>query len=239
MKKYIHIAKSMKPVLTDEANELIAESYANIRQFENEQDDVARTQPITVRALETMIRLATAHAKGRMSTKVEVKDAEAAIELVQFAYFKKIIEKPKKRGKTFEESGDEESDRDEGMGDDEEIVPKPKSRKSKPFADDEEKMDVVEDEADPAPESQATPSSQRSTTITVSPGMTPDQFKKFKSLLNVMFQKILTEKLVLQDIYDQITEQDRTMDKAGIDWALEQMQTENQVMVSDGDVYLI
>ena len=37
-----------------------------------------------------MIRLSTAHAKARLSKTVDLEDAQAAIELVQFAYFKKV-----------------------------------------------------------------------------------------------------------------------------------------------------
>ena len=62
MKKYIHIAKCIRPVLTNRASEVIAEEYANLRSADFN-SDIARTQPVTARALETLIRLSTAHAK--------------------------------------------------------------------------------------------------------------------------------------------------------------------------------
>ena len=49
-----------------------------------------QTQPVTARSLETMIRLSTAHAKARLSKTVDLEDAQAAGELIQFAYFKKV-----------------------------------------------------------------------------------------------------------------------------------------------------
>merc|ERR1711874_345999 len=112
MKKYIHIAKSIKPVLSREASETIAEEYSRLRSQDTEHTDMARTQPVTPRALETLIRLSTAHAKARLSRTVECEDAEAAIEMVAYAYFKKVMEKKKK--KAAEDTEDETEDEDEG-----------------------------------------------------------------------------------------------------------------------------
>ncbi|CAG2118216.1 unnamed protein product, partial [Medioppia subpectinata] len=107
MKKYIHIAKAIKPKLTKEACDLIAEEYTKLRSHDNDKSDEARTQPVTARSLETMIRLATAHARARLSKNVEAQDANCAVELIHFAIFKTVLSKPKKRKREDEEGGDE------------------------------------------------------------------------------------------------------------------------------------
>uniref|UniRef100_A0AAQ6ABT7 DNA replication licensing factor MCM3 n=1 Tax=Amphiprion ocellaris TaxID=80972 RepID=A0AAQ6ABT7_AMPOC len=110
MRKYIHIAKAVTPVLTEEAANHIAEEYSRLRSQDQLGADLARTSPVTARTLETLIRLSTAHAKARMSKTVELQDSEVAVELVQFAYFKKVLEKEKKRSRQERDSGSEEDE---------------------------------------------------------------------------------------------------------------------------------
>jgi hypothetical protein len=51
MKKYIHIAKCMKPTLTEEASEAIAEEYSRLRSQDTVDTDIARVCIISVRNL--------------------------------------------------------------------------------------------------------------------------------------------------------------------------------------------
>lgn len=74
---------------------------------------MARTQPVTARALETLIRLSTAHARARLSKTIDADDAQSAIELVQFAYFKRVLEKPRKRRKNDGDDGATEDEADD------------------------------------------------------------------------------------------------------------------------------
>ena len=113
MRKYIHLAKGLKPQLTKDATDMIAEEYTKLRNQDRLiEDHLARTQPVTVRSLETLIRLATAHAKSRLSNKVEARDAEVAIELVRYACFKKVLEKEKRATKRKDMSSDEEDEQE-------------------------------------------------------------------------------------------------------------------------------
>jgi len=96
VKKYIQYAKTrIKPVLTKGAADHIVTTYSALRndQLEGSQ---RRTSPMTARTLETLIRLATAHAKARLSNRVEFKDAEIAEDIMRFALFKEVMQ-PERR----------------------------------------------------------------------------------------------------------------------------------------------
>ena len=88
LKKYIYYAKTrFQPVLTDAAIDLIAEGYAELRSQQN-----ARTLPVTARSLETLIRIASAHAKARLNKVIERRDAERAMQLMSFALYHEASE---------------------------------------------------------------------------------------------------------------------------------------------------
>ncbi|EGV66644.1 hypothetical protein CANTEDRAFT_117774 [Yamadazyma tenuis ATCC 10573] len=99
IKKYIQYAKQrIKPVLTTEASEYIVTTYSSLRNdlIDNNQRNTA---PITARTLETLIRLATAHAKVRLSKTIEIKDAKVAEEMLRYSLFKEITRKSTKRAR--------------------------------------------------------------------------------------------------------------------------------------------
>jgi replicative DNA helicase Mcm len=81
LRKYIAYArKNVNPVLTTEATQKIKEYYMDLRNLGKSQGNVA----ITPRQLEALVRIAEGSARGRLSPKVEMEDAERAIRLHRF-----------------------------------------------------------------------------------------------------------------------------------------------------------
>ena len=123
IKKYIQYAKSrIKPILTKGAADHIVAAYSALRNDEMEGNQ-RKTSPMTARTLETLIRLASAHAKARLSNRVEEKDAEVAEGILRFALFKEVVEdERRKRRKTrrspdvdaMSTDDDSDSDGDDG-----------------------------------------------------------------------------------------------------------------------------
>ena len=79
LRKYLAFAKQRfaAPELTPEATEAIAEYYAELRNSAE-----VKALPVTVRTLETLIRLSCAHAKVRLSPFVEISDVEEVTALI-------------------------------------------------------------------------------------------------------------------------------------------------------------
>ena len=99
LKLFIAYAKRRNPVLTSEACESIVNNYVEMRQ-----DATNKTIPITVRALETMIRLATAHAKLKLHTEVTQEDVDIAFDLMQYALYARECDKVEKNMRSNERS---------------------------------------------------------------------------------------------------------------------------------------
>lgn len=118
VKKYIQYAKSrIKPVLTKGAADHIVATYSDLRNAEMEGNQ-RKTSPMTARTLETLIRLATAHSKARLSGRVEERDAKAAESILRFALFKEVVEDARhKRRKVNSVPEDDSSDDDESDDD--------------------------------------------------------------------------------------------------------------------------
>ncbi|KAG5650283.1 MCM DNA helicase complex subunit [Sphagnurus paluster] len=97
VKKYIQYAKSKPaPALTKGAADHIVQVYASLRNQDLEGNN-KKTSPLTARTLETLIRLATAHAKARLSAKVEEVDAQQAEEIMRFALFKEVPKRQRRK----------------------------------------------------------------------------------------------------------------------------------------------
>ncbi|KAK2162609.1 hypothetical protein LSH36_95g04000 [Paralvinella palmiformis] len=259
MRKYIHVARDIKPVLTRDAADYIAEEYAKLRNQDNLlQENRARTQPVTPRTLETMIRLSTAHAKVRLSKTVERSDAEAAVELIEFAYFKKVLRKERKR----RQHNDSEEETEDGS-----TKPEPKKKKSKEgrhrerkprISGDEEEYDPydfdsegAEEEDDPNPTLKERRRSRDSrgeamdtddlSSSKKSEIISDERLKTFKASLFHLFKKEHCQSLSINSVRTHVNEEnkDEPFSDDEMFGALDRMMDDNQVMLSEDTIFLI
>ncbi|NXR19204.1 MCM3 factor, partial [Cinclus mexicanus] len=243
MRKYIHVAKMIKPVLTEESASYIAEEYSRLRSQSQTNSDVARTSPITARTLETLIRLSTAHAKARMNKTVDLQDAEAALELVQFAYFKKVLEKEKKRRKPVEDDSETEKEEDQESQDKEErrtrrrkkarTEGKEGSYDPYDFSDAEEEMPQVQAHPPKTPEASGAGEGKKLELAEL-------RLKAFKAALLEVFKASHAQSVSLKSVMESINRDNpEPFSAAEVKVALAHMQDDNQVMVSDDIIFLI
>lgn len=241
MKKYIHVAKIIKPVLTQESATYIAEEYSRLRSQDSMSSDTARTSPVTARTLETLIRLSTAHAKARMSKTVDLQDAEEAVELVQYAYFKKVLEKEKKRKKQHEDESETEDEEEKSQEDQEQKRKRRKTRHSGAkdgesydpydFSDTEGEMPQVH--TPKTADSQETKESQKVE-------LSESRLKAFKAALLEVFREAHAQSVGVTRLTESVNrDKEQPFSPEEIQAALSKMQDDNQVMVSEGIVFLI
>ena len=81
LKKYIAYAKTKTPKLTDSAINEIAEKYAKIRVNAEEKKEDKKI-PINARNLQSIVRLAEAHARLRLDEKINKTDIDVAFSLI-------------------------------------------------------------------------------------------------------------------------------------------------------------
>lgn len=234
MKKYIAMAKVLEPKLKSEAASLLAEEYARLRSHEclDGADNKARTTPVTARTLETLIRLATAHAKVRLSKVVTKKDAKVAIELVQFAYFQKVFEKPKRGGGKRKGGAEHEPTEDDDMSeDDDEAIPDPKRRRG---PSDDYDFSTSRNQADTIQLSPAPPATQEEEKIEVKDAA---RVQNFQTALSTLFQNEGAQQFDLSRIADHMTS--NGFEPGETRWCLDKMMDDNQVFIADDIVFLV
>lgn len=259
MRKYIHLAKCLKPKLTQDASDVIANEYSRLRSQDFEDSHMARTQPVTARTLETLIRLATAHAKARMAKTITTTDAKAAIELVQFAYFKKVLEKEKrKRRRSDDDDMDDDEPNEENNETTNEIIQSPTapgpSKRAKTSIESETMDSEEQDDLHVQPidsgdltKRQTRKSTGRSTQSTeeTTGSSSPDFISQprlmiFKQKLNQAFRDVREQTLAVEQLTNVINQNiEEPFSQAEINAAIELMSEANQIMVADGIVFLI
>lgn len=271
MKKYIHLAKAIRPALTQEAADKISQEYAELRDQECVGSGQAKTMPVTARTLETMIRLSTAHAKARMSKSITEVDAAAAIEMVQFAYFHKVEKKEKNKRKALEEEDESEEEMEDDTMEDStqetqksKTTAKGKRTPKKKLKEGDEGYDPFgydeEDDSEPVvtrkirqtvrpsqtDESMELEDSEQTTASTIttsdaSQTISEERFTLFKSSMQSVFASEHLQSLPVDTVVAALHRDypDAKFSRAEIDAALNTMQDDNQVMVSDKQIFLI
>ncbi|KAG8699005.1 MCM DNA helicase complex subunit [Ceratobasidium sp. 395] len=243
VKKYIQYAKAKPaPVLTKGAADWIVQVYASLRNDELEGNN-KKTSPLTARTLETLIRLATAHAKARLSAKVEERDAMAAEEILKFALFKEVL-KPERRKRRKLNTGaagaGAQSDED-GDGSDEDMgTPAPRMEMPQAAA----QPAVVKEKAnDDINGSVADDHEQSEMVESQGPrGIAPERMSLFRGRLAQLFQSRFAEEeaISMESVVEAVNEDlpvDQLFGRIEATEIAEAMTTANEIMLSEGIIY--
>jgi len=239
VKKYIARAKAApEPKMTSEASRIIAEEYTRLRSANLDDSHIARTQPITARSLETLIRLSAAHAKARLAKTVTRADAKAAIELVQYAIFERVEDKEKKKRKAdddynsdeemeddgFVEEADGENGHADGNGTENGNPPKRiRSSTDEPAVEgsgeETERMELEDDEDETGE-------------------IADDRYGRFKTRVSELFEMEREQSLGTKKILEWLTAPRQGFTRSEVFGGLERLAAENVIIVAEGIVFL-
>lgn len=259
LKKYVQYAKQrIRPVLNKKASEYIVATYTAFRNSDPS-ESYKRTAPVTARTLETLIRLATAHAKVRLSKTVEVRDAKVAEELLRYALFKEIAKtKPKRRRiAMFGEDDDEDLEAEpeaESDLDSEEVTPPPDeevpslAHTATPHLQRDD--DQIAEDMDHLHLSRTAPleSSLQSNMFSAEniDGISAERYSVFLRIMaNLMSSQLFensTGACATEQVVESINEdleQEEIFTPVEIESAFAQMQDENKIMIGEGKVWKI
>nr|CAH8842222.1 unnamed protein product [Trichobilharzia regenti] len=248
LQKYIHVARQLKPQLTKEAASILAEKYCDLRAQESsegigrpgrgDQNRMRRTQPITARSLETLIRLSTAHAKARMSKTVTKKDAEAAVQLISFVLFKEVLEKVRRKR---DRNADDDKDSDDENGNEEDSEHTAPQQPPKRRPGDTESASAP-DPNDPyafAEDPRVTRTEPLAETVPISSALHQERTDQISTILSRVFQERRVEQLTVPEIITAVRSQNSGFSQSDIRAALESMHKNNRIMLAGDDVWLI
>lgn len=89
IKKYLGNAKAKKPKLSEDVCQFISSKWALLREIDSSPEMLEKNRilPITIRSLESLIRLSTAYAKLRLATEVSLVDCAHAFRIFFKAFY--------------------------------------------------------------------------------------------------------------------------------------------------------
>eukprot|EP00405_Crypthecodinium_cohnii_P016677 CAMPEP_0206447104 /NCGR_PEP_ID=MMETSP0324_2-20121206/16571_1 /ASSEMBLY_ACC=CAM_ASM_000836 /TAXON_ID=2866 /ORGANISM="Crypthecodinium cohnii, Strain Seligo" /LENGTH=795 /DNA_ID=CAMNT_0053915779 /DNA_START=131 /DNA_END=2518 /DNA_ORIENTATION=+ len=99
LRTYISKARQLKPLIEDELMEDIVSAYVAMRQEETVGDRDERKSYTTPRTLLAILRLSQAHARARLSNRVDREDFDEAIRLMKASKESVELSAPAKKGK--------------------------------------------------------------------------------------------------------------------------------------------
>ncbi|ESO02014.1 hypothetical protein HELRODRAFT_94361 [Helobdella robusta] len=236
MRKYLHVAREMKPQMTREAADYIAEEYSKLRNMDTAPEDVARTQPVTARSLETMIRLSTSHAKCRLSKTVEIQDAQAALELIHYAYFKKVLKKDRRRKHVSDSEGEDEVEEEEEGS----LKLQKRSKRSRLGDDDVETGNENEDKNNV--DNRVTDSMTSSAIAEKEDDqLSGTKLQRIRGFIFKKFQADHSQSLSVDLVWSFVEAQHaaEVITRKDFDKAIQHMHDQNQIMLHEQTIYLI